>query len=618
MCSTISAQIGRGVFIWPSTFFDYGGIDNVISKMRENKITDIYLLVKGESGASLFPSDYTYKDLYYQLYKVTTNESKRERYLNLYKFMSDTSLARKIIKKAHQKGIKVHAWFMVSADRYFIQKHPGAEVVHIPKPDVSEFPYPVTDNSHVNLAFPSYKKYFFSLVRRTLTLPFDGLMLDKIRYTSLVYTWDNIHLSKALRNKINTDKVLESAYNTFYGKEDNKELFIYKYRDGDNDIRKWIEIKKADVEEYVKEASKIAKDNHLILSAAFMPEGAYDENFADVNYAQNYKDLSIYLDYIVIMAYAKAFNQPPTWLKMVIDNAKKRSSCKIWAAIQGYNGAEPEIVFEQIKNARISSPQGIAVFRFGGMNKKMWESFRSGFDINVKKIIKSQKKGVIYIGGGTIRNCWLKSASALLQSQDIIPLLLNEKYLTDYKNYSDMKFILLPGGGGSAEAKALGKTCLKNIDRFVASGGGYIGICAGAFLPIKGYFGNLTKWLQIINAQPIDVDHWNRGSGKVQLEIVQQHPIFRGIKSNKFYLKYYSGPILEPSDLELPPYKELAVFRTDFHENNATPGEMIGKSAVVESKYGKGRVILFSPHPELTPGMEKLLINAVHYITGDN
>lgn len=38
---------------------------------------------------------------------------------------------------------------------------------------------------------------------------------------------------------------------------------------------------------------------------------------------------------------------------------------------------------------------------------------------------------------------------------------------------------------------------------------------------------------------------------------------------------------------------------------------MIGSPAIIAASYGRGRVILFSPHPDIAPGLESWLIRAV-------
>jgi glutamine amidotransferase-like uncharacterized protein/uncharacterized lipoprotein YddW (UPF0748 family) len=608
------ASMRTGVFLWPSTLCEYEGVDDIINSLKNNGITDVFILVKGEAGATFYTSDYTYADYYRQQSLKEKSKEKKEKYFQYYNRLKDSLLLSKFVKGAHEYKIKVHAWFIVSGDRYFVENNPGAEVVHLQDNKTSKYPYPLIDQIHVNLAYPGYKEYFLSHINKALRIPFDGIMLDKIRYTHLVYSWDNIHSSKAMRQGVDIDKIFEMAHKTVYGTEDEKEKFIYHYRNSDTDVTKWINIKKEDVETYVKETAKIAKEKNIEISAAFMPEGAYDPSFADVYYAQNYQELSGYLDFIVVMAYAEEFKKPATWIKMVVKNAQIRSSCKIWAAIQGYGEVSTQMVHDQTENARIAQSDGVALFHFGKMDNERWTAFNQGMREEVNKKIKNQIYGIIFTGGGTIRNCWLKSADAALISDNVIPLLVNESYLQNDNLFVDADFVLIPGGGGSPVANALNKKGLENIERFVADGGGYIGICAGAYLPVKGYWNNLTTKLQLVNAQVVDVEHWNRGSGKVELKIVNPHPIFEGIEDT-LSLNYYSGPVIKPSNLSLANYKELAIFKTDIHENGVKPGNMINKTAVLEAAYKDGLIILFSPHPELTPGKEKMLTKAMLYVS---
>jgi len=614
---SVAAQTNRGVYIWPSAFYEKGGIDSVFDQLQKNGISDIFLLVKGEAGYSFFPSDYTIKDFYQALADTTNNSDDKAKYQRQADFYADKNLLPGIINKAHQLKMKIHAWFIISGDKRYVETHPGSEVVRIPNQKPDKYQLPATDKGHVNLAYPLYKSYIFSLINKALELPFDGLMLDKIRYTSVVYTWDEIHLSKAIRNGLDVNKIIECAVKSSYGSEDDKDEFINKYRNNDKDITGWIKLKKEDIEDYVKESYRITRAKNIVLSASFMPEGAYDEGFADVNYTQNYSELSHYLDYIVIMAYPKSFSMPESWIKMVTANAKAKSSCKIWTAIQGYDTLSTEFIYNQVKDARIVKSDGIAVFRFGGMSGEMWKAFRDGMDLNIEPLQKKQLSGIIYTGAGTIRNCFLKSAEATFKCDDIIPYMYNENFLPDYNSFTDKKFILIPGGGGSDIAKAINTTGLSNIDKFVKNGGGYIGICAGAYLPVKGYNNNLTGNLQIVNAEAGDIQHWNRGTGKVTIETSAKHKIFSGIDSKEFEMSYFNGPVLLPSDMPLPAYKSLAVFKTDLHENNAVPGFMLNKTAILEAKYNKGKIILFSPHPELTPGKESLLFNAIKYVSGE-
>ncbi len=588
-------SIKIGIYVHPKTVL-LENHEKIAEEFLKQKITDVFLLVKGEAGATLFPSEYTYCKLY----------SVKDCDIN--------KMLKGFLNELHRRNIRVHAWFIVSSDGYFLKNHPGAEVFHVKKPNVFDFNYPVIKKPFVNLSSCGYKEYFFNHLKDAIKYEFDGIMLDKIRYTHLAYTFDDYHISKALRSGVDVKKVINSAVKTLYGKEDEKEDFLYSYRDEDKDIFSWVKIRKEEIESFVRETKKICKNKNLTLSASFMPEGAYDEVFGDTYYGQNYKELSKYLDFFVIMAYFKDFSMHPSWISMVTSNAKLRANSKVWTAIQSYGDISGKDIENQVFYSKISKPQGIAIFKYPEI-KKYWINFRKA--LNSKKKVKIYK-GIIFKGKGTIRNCWKKSFLSLINGNSsksiIIPYIVDEKFFKDYSNLENMDFILIPGGGGSSIAKALRKKGLLNIKKFVKNGGGYIGICAGAFLPLKGYWNNETKYLEIVNGEPFDVDHWNRGSKKVKLRIKRKHYVFHGLNKQIFELNYYSGPVIVRSNLKLKHYKELAVFEDEVNENGAKPG-MKGKTAILEAKYGKGKIILFSPHPELTDKMGWMLRRAVIYVS---
>jgi hypothetical protein len=41
---------------------------------------------------------------------------------------------------------------------------------------------------------------------------------------------------------------------------------------------------------------------------------------------------------------------------------------------------------------------------------------------------------------------------------------------------------------------------------------------------------------------------------------------------------------------------------------------MLGTTAAAEGQFGRGRVICFSPHPEMTKGIENLIQNAINSV----
>lgn len=82
---------------------------------------------------------------------------------------------------------------------------------------------------------------------------------------------------------------------------------------------------------------------------------------------------------------------------------------------------------------------------------------------------------------------------------------------------------------------------------------------------------------------------------------------------------YGQGPILQPLHRpDLPPFTRLATYTSEIHSKhtNETKGQMIGAPAVVVAEHGQGRVLVSSPHPELTsPPLDKMLAHYVLYVT---
>ncbi|HUT10811.1 MAG TPA: BPL-N domain-containing protein [Thermoguttaceae bacterium] len=183
--------------------------------------------------------------------------------------------------------------------------------------------------------------------------------------------------------------------------------------------------------------------------------------------------------------------------------------------------------------------------------------------------------------------------------------------------------VIFPGGGGSKQAAAIGPEGRRAVQQFVRRGGGYVGICAGAYLATAKY-----DWsLKLIDAKTFtgtrDVPGvgvkamWFRGTGKVQMELTEEGKAILGDFSGPIELGYANGPILSPAGCEgLDPYVPLAVFRTEISKYEPQEGTMIDTPALVAGHFGQGRVIAISPHPEGTAGLEPLVRRAVTWVAG--
>lgn len=172
--------------------------------------------------------------------------------------------------------------------------------------------------------------------------------------------------------------------------------------------------------------------------------------------------------------------------------------------------------------------------------------------------------------------------------------------------------VIFTGGSGSKQAASLGEKGRGEVRRFVREGGGYIGICAGAYLACSGY-----SWgVGVLNAKPVS-SKWARGTGDVEIEINSKGASLTSLPSGKRDVLYANGPVIQPGDeKDIPAYESLAFFRTELAKNGTPEGVMIDSPALARGSYGKGRVLFSSPHPEQTRGMDDLIPSAVRWVSG--
>jgi hypothetical protein len=186
---------------------------------------------------------------------------------------------------------------------------------------------------------------------------------------------------------------------------------------------------------------------------------------------------------------------------------------------------------------------------------------------------------------------------------------------------SQFDVLIFPGGSGSAQGKAIGANGREVIRDYVQSGGGVIGICAGAYLCSSHY-----QWsLNLMNAKVFNVmvdvpelgrkSMWYRGKAtNVEVEVNKMGEPILGI-SGTHAIRYQNGPILSPGNRpDLPEFSTLAYFRTENGIYEAQKNTMVNTPAVVVSQFGKGRVLAISPHFESTKDRGKVILDALNYV----
>lgn len=204
-------------------------------------------------------------------------------------------------------------------------------------------------------------------------------------------------------------------------------------------------------------------------------------------------------------------------------------------------------------------------------------------------------------GGDAVEKCLMKDAARYecfrVTAEDIRKGALDKADI-----------VVLGGGSGSKEAATLKPEGCEKIKTFVRNGGGYIGICAGAYLASSYY-----PWsLHILNARTVDREHWARGGGDVQLRLTSGGKTTLAVVTDEVTCRYNQGPLLAPdTQADLPAYETLATFGTEIAKKGAPKGVMVGTTAVAYAPFGGGKVMCISPHPEATKGLDGIIRNAV-------
>lgn len=180
----------------------------------------------------------------------------------------------------------------------------------------------------------------------------------------------------------------------------------------------------------------------------------------------------------------------------------------------------------------------------------------------------------VYAGTGAVL---AKDVEVALDKLDID---YNEIEETDIKEDKLEKnsVLIVPGGYTKRCIKALVDSGREIIREFISKGGSYIGICAGAYMA--------SKTVEVQGHPPgLDIININNkresGTGIRTITITEpEHPLASDC-DKKIKIWYQNGPMIKPGkDIET-----VAVYEK-------------GQAAIVYGNFGKGKVIIFSPHPE--------------------
>jgi glutamine amidotransferase-like uncharacterized protein len=185
--------------------------------------------------------------------------------------------------------------------------------------------------------------------------------------------------------------------------------------------------------------------------------------------------------------------------------------------------------------------------------------------------------------------------------------------------------VLFPGGSGSKQAGSIGEEGRVAVRDFIEDGGGYLGVCAGAYLCSSHYSWSLNLIDSSVFTGSREIpgvgkkNLWYRGkTADIDIELTSQGKgLFPDINP-EFVVRYHNGPIISPKGLDdLEDYEVLAWFRSETSLWEPQKGTMINTPAIVSGSFGKGRVISVSPHPEATESLHSIIENSIRWVAGE-
>ncbi|MBQ2957374.1 MAG: family 10 glycosylhydrolase [Clostridia bacterium] len=320
-----------GMWMWPGNIAAYGA-DKIVSYCAAAGVTDLYFLNKGLAGTTASFGSFAPRGY-------------------------DRDLLRELTDAAHRRNIRVHAWFTSASDGHYKKLHPESGRCHYKRGK---------DRELISLADEDYMAYMERVVAETARLyDIDGLHLDYIRYNHLLYGWDEADMKRYEQAGADVGKLRSLTERTFYGGEET--CIFDAYRAGDETVRAFADCRRQDVVRFAERmisAAKSAKSG-LILSAALMPEGAYDDTaFSDLHYGQNYEDAAGLYEYALPMAYSVAYKEKEAWVRRVAEGTMKRGM-KTVVGLHAYGGGTGITLRNDVAAVCETQAEGVCLFREG-------------------------------------------------------------------------------------------------------------------------------------------------------------------------------------------------------------------------------------------------------------
>lgn len=323
-----------GVWMWSSSIRKRGA-EAVMDSCAAAGVTDVFFLVKGLLGTAAYTSC------------VVPTERGRD-------------LLREALEAAHARNIRLHAWYTTACDRQYVTAHPESGRFHCRRG---------ADDQMVSLTDEGYQVYMEQAVREICQrYPLDGIHLDYIRYNHITSGWSETDRKRYEAEGVDTGRVLALLDRMYYQTEEKNENLLFEaYCAGDRDVLGLAMVRRKMVVRFAARLREVIKseNSHLSVTAALMPEGAYDDpSFADLHYGQNYADAVGLYDYVLPMAYTKSYGKDSLWLRKLAENSSA-VGLKTVMGLQAFPEAAGLSLHDDTAVLRNTGADGICLFREG-------------------------------------------------------------------------------------------------------------------------------------------------------------------------------------------------------------------------------------------------------------
>jgi glutamine amidotransferase-like uncharacterized protein len=169
--------------------------------------------------------------------------------------------------------------------------------------------------------------------------------------------------------------------------------------------------------------------------------------------------------------------------------------------------------------------------------------------------------------------------------------LVNAEYINEV-GLEGFRVLVVPGGDMYAYAEDISSEGKENIRNFVRNGGGYIGICGGAYFAAKRVVWRGSQ----LAMTPLGLFN---GTATGPIDEIMPYPNYTMCKIN---IVNHVHPITEPENDSITILYYWGPALTSDGETNVTvlgQYEKGSQPAIVSLEYSQGRVFLIGTHPEI-------------------